>query len=161
MIEKKIGEKIDLICAYQKEKIESLISVCESPIEKLFLADFIAYYFKNSLSLYDVSFLHDPVYENKYGNRVSNYKHESQEVGGMFTSFFAGSSFVYGLRIKHNFFHFSFDILPQYRVLMLSGKEYRIDIAVLVTPRNSNQGFKIFIECDGYEFHKEPEQIAM
>jgi len=68
MIEKRIEDKIDLICSYQKEKVESLISVCESPIEKLFLTDFIAYYSKNSRSLYDVSFLHDPTYEDKHGN---------------------------------------------------------------------------------------------
>lgn len=161
MIETRIDHKIDLICSYQREKVESLISVCESPIEKLFLTDFIAYYFKNSLSLYDVSFLHDPVYENKFGDRVFNYKQESQEVGGIFSSFSAGSSFIYGLRVIHNFFHFHFDILPQYNITISSGKEYRVDIAILVTPANSDQQFKVFIECDGHEFHKEPEQIAM
>jgi len=25
---------------------------------------------------------------------------------------------------------------------------------------DSKQEFKIFVECDGYDFHKEPEQIA-
>jgi very-short-patch-repair endonuclease len=45
---------------------------------------------------------------------------------------------------------------------MPSDSEYRLDFAILVklTAPHSKQEFKIFIECDGYEFHKEPEQIA-
>lgn len=45
---------------------------------------------------------------------------------------------------------------------MPSGKEYRLDFGILVMLKvgDSKQEFKIFVECDGYDFHKEPEQIA-
>jgi hypothetical protein len=62
MIEKRIGEKIDLICSYQRKTLNRFFQFAKVLlIEKLFLAEFIAYYFKNSLSLYDISFHHNPV----------------------------------------------------------------------------------------------------
>lgn len=167
MIEKKIQEKITNICGYYNSKIDSLLSICESPIETLFLANFINFYAENSLDSYNISFLYRNCFDEyivedgKAKLRLQNYKHEQSGIPEF--RFNVGPFYIYGMRISYNYIDWIFDLIPQYEI---TEKEisYRLDFAVigkgLSFKTNKEIDFKIFIECDGFDYHKTKSQIS-
>lgn len=160
MIENKIEEGISKAVQIYKNKFNALIEVCESPIEKLFFVDFINFYIENSISLYNVSFLSKPTSDH-YGNSLSNYP---TEIDNSIFVIKIPPGYIYGLLISHKFYSFSFKIIPQFEVDISDKTSYRLDFAIIGKSfsnkhKDNYAHFKIFIECDGNEFHKTPIQI--
>lgn len=168
-MENRINNSIDEICLYYKRKIESLLSICESPIEKMFFVDFIQFYVQSSLSIYSVDFIYkegfDYCEEIDYGKR--NYQRPNYTSENTFSSEFKfenGPLCIYGIKITHKWFKLNFEIIPQYYIDGLENKSFRLDFAIIgdcfsKKTDDKKTEFKIFIECDGYDYHKTPEQI--
>lgn len=148
---KVIAIKNDLVANY-KNKIASLLSLCESPIEELFLINFLGYCeSKTDLDNYTV-FLYD--YPGTKGNsylqnsRIRDYKAYRAENPVPWVPL--GLRHIGGWEIT---------VKPQ-TVITTNKATYRVDFLLEFELSNSNI-IKVVIECDGHDFHeKTKEQVT-
>lgn len=143
---------INDILKIEKRKIESLLSLCKSPIEKIYLSNFLKFYWENSLGIYQISFLH-------WGGghfSTPNYPKETSRIVATL------GSYIYGVLIEEKTLNTRLQIIPQYEVKSLSGIKY-LDFAIFLEcyfwKTKQIEKYKFFVECDGHEFHSSPEKI--
>jgi hypothetical protein len=161
MLESKLNSLVEEVCGFYREKVETLLSICESPIEKVYMMDFIKFYAKNSLRTYTISFSYDHNVFDTYGQLLENHPPEDIHIPGFRDN---NPIYLYGLKISHNDLNLNFEIIPQYIVKVDGGKTFRVDFAIIGKGHSKKHieketDFKIFIECDGYEYHRTPAQI--
>lgn len=141
-----------------KRRNDTLLSVCESPIEKLFLLHVIQYFYDQSVETVKFSYIVEdvePVVNPKNSKEnILPKKVNFMEKGGCFFLF------LKGLQVEN--LQITYQILPQYS-LSISDKNYRLDFAILIGEK-TNVGLisrkKYAIECDGYAYHSTQPQIT-
>jgi len=162
-----------------EEKLEDLMSLCDSEIEKLMLMNLLNYldsfrihegFIKNYSDVSLITEVTDPPFEsspeefNVWKRKVENYKYKAR--GGQFEK-------TIGFKAKSQLFKFDpdsktlpefriFEIYPQYDVL-IGRQHYKIDIAIIMHRLSGDEVVetrRIGIECDGYEYHHTREQIT-
>ena len=169
-------------------QIDEVLSICDSEIEKLMLLHLYDYFvkFREKDLWYNrynqIEFIDEEIYlddfeaseeeNNRRKKRVTKYKHRSIGHGNYHKfigfkvkddqseaiSLEGVNADVLGSEIAFR----EFEILPQYSEIV-DGKEYRIDIAIIMHrrslfKRNIIETRKVALECDGYDFHSSPEQ---
>lgn len=148
----KIELMINDILEIERRKIETVLFLCKSPIEKLFLLNFLQFYWKSSLGIYNINYLH-----LGYGHfNEANYP---AEVSNILSTL---GSYIYGVQINNETLKVKIDIIPQYEVKCANGNRY-LDFGIILehfnVKTNSIEKVKFFIECDGHEFHSSAEKI--
>lgn len=146
---------INDILFIEKRKLDSLLSVCKSPIEKIYLVNFLKYYWNASLDIYNISYLY--LSSGSYNISNPNYPAEKSTIVGT-----VGGSYIYGVRIQEKTLGTIIEIAPQYEVKGQSGFVY-LDFAIFVESYNwktkAFEKIKFFVECDGHEFHSAADKI--
>lgn len=172
---KNITKKIENISLYKFQlKLNDILSFCESPIEELMILQ-LFHYFSNytyeldgddfdEMQYYNIDFIDDwipvlayPKEEQKF-KMIHIKKYKYRWIGGMpfkYIGFKALSNFTgYGERGMYK----EFEVYPQQEIT-ITNKTYRIDIVIKLNLKKDGKvvkSQKIAIECDGYNYHKEP-----
>ena len=157
-----INNTLSEILDDSRKKLMNLLSLCESPIEKIFLMKLYSFFHRMNASTEGSDF--------KILNRYLTNQ-EEHIVSFDFNNSKSLSTGVYqdpvgpfclkteGLLFKAN--GITYRIYPQL-ALDLGGIKIRLDFALIsetYSEENKSPEYKQFcIECDGHEFHKEKEQ---
>ena len=135
-----------------------LLSLCESPIEKLFLLQILQYYYDQSVETYSFTYIVDNV------ETIRNPKNSKEQILESHVNFMekGGCFFLFmkGIQIENS--TLKYQILPQY-ILQLDERTLRLDFAILVEERKKGQiisSFKFCIECEGHDYHSTKSQIT-
>jgi hypothetical protein len=148
-----IDTTINDILKIERRKLESLLSICMSPIEEKFLINFLKYYWESSLGIYDISYLY-----NKGTGHASKFNYPAEKSRIVSTY----GSFIFGVLIKESILDIDIIIIPQYKVDTSKRVRY-LDFAVFIKCYNCksriSEQLKYFIECDGHEYHSAPDKI--
>jgi hypothetical protein len=135
-----------------------LLSLCESPIEQLFLINAYCYFLKGSYNFHNISLICE-IAKTSFDSKTN--------LGQVLTPYhFVDDSGqptqIKGFEITGG--NFSYQFIPQF-CIETQNSEIRIDIAVLYEYTfiyGVTKGKKIKkyfgIECDGYDFHSTKEQ---
>jgi hypothetical protein len=130
-----------------EKNIQETIDLCESPIEEKLLYNIIEYvlYDSTTTSLYEIErwFRLSFLYEKR---------------NGVITEKITGIRIDYSGYYEKNLTRY-IEIIPQY-IINTNRGGYRLDFGVFLKSFESDKLLKKFcVECDGYEFHNEREQI--
>lgn len=148
-IELKIDRLQHQIITTYKERLNLFQSLCESPIEKLFLLNFINHYESEFPELVELTYLYDIPEISPNGEIILTKKTSLASSRSM------GFVAPWALKLEKGFKAL---LTPQFEVLLATSK-YRVDFFLLVT-RHDGSEMRICIECDGYDFHqKTKEQV--
>lgn len=147
------------------KRITAVINLCESPIEQLFLANFIRHYNSMSFLMNEWCVFDEGFQEVGYHAWKLNYGLPRNKANSTkYSTIGTPPIFLRGFKIDHFMLGISFKIFPQYEIEINQQEIFRVDFAVLVDNQvakkiEDNEAIKVFIECDGFDFHKTPQQI--
>lgn len=165
-------------------KMNDILSLCESEIEKLLLLH-LYNYFKNYMDeeldwlneYIGLEFISDEIFLQDYDKedrvmlekmiKKKNYRKTSSSFYQKYIGFkvkrsMGESFFIEGKRegIHRGLFP-EFAVYPQYNA-NIDGDRFRLDFAVVLNRMDGNNKVidsrKIALECDGYDYHSSPEQ---
>jgi very-short-patch-repair endonuclease len=124
-------------------RLNSLIDICESPIEEYFLVNICDYFYSQSLMSLRFDFLvrsiDDPYDKTTKIFKRFNYQERGINVFGL----------IYGVKIDIGVAIYK--IIPQFQ-----HNNYRLDFAIFIDKPDLKM--KFCIECDGHDFHKTKDQ---
>ncbi|MBG7613402.1 hypothetical protein IU405_14205 [Polaribacter sp. BAL334] len=170
-----ITKKIENICLNKFQlKLNDILSFCESKIEKLMILQLFHYFSNYTLGLshdyfdemqyYNIDFIDrwicfdGCIGEEKKSLMIHIEKYKYRWIGGMpfkYIGFKALTNFTgYGENGEYK----EFEVYPQYEI-EIADKAYRIDIVIKLNLKKDDKVLKsqkIAIECDGYDYHKDP-----
>lgn len=138
--------KIEFLNSWGK-RIDRLLSLCESPIEKIFLMGLIEYY-NRDIGNCRIEFLAREADmecdEEGYPTKILEIV-DFESLGLFYT--------LIGLRLGWE--DERYEIFPQYRIQHFRDYEYRVDFAVFAyNKRSRDKGINQYVvECDGYDYH--------
>lgn len=136
--------KEELIHNYNN-KITSLLTLCESPIEQLFLINFLGYCeSKTGLETY-TNFLYD--YPETFDNGTYSYKNTIKP----YIAYKTDNPVPWIPIGIHYHAGFNLFITPQAEIETVT-KKYRVDFLLLYEMHTYK--IKIVVECDGHDFHQ-------
>lgn len=165
-------------------KLNEVLSICESEIEKLFFLELFNYFQKFDSTPYDeglysnVDFILDEIdtfdpevdktKQIELTNKVTiqQYKKEGyfyyKYIGFKVSKNRTEAIIVDNLLKGCEPFYFQFEVIPQLEVETKDGKK-RIDFALIATKlkpfvNDKIETKKIALECDGFDYHSRPEQ---
>jgi len=162
-----------------ERKINALLSMCESEIERLFLINLIHYVISRentdspsfrlelaALNPWKESnpncFVVDETSQDYF--ILKNLEKKGVIIYDEFDPhyYLAVTGFSFRERALWNGHEIILKILPQFEIKSAaSGKKYRLDFAIYSYMMKGNeliQEYKICVECDGHEYHKTKEQ---
>jgi len=130
-----------------ERNIQETIDLCESPIEEKLLYNIIEYVLSDSIT----TTIHDI-------ERWFRLSFLYTKRNGVITDKITGVRIDYSGYYEKNLTRY-IEIIPQYIINTNKGG-YRLDFGVFLKSFESDKLLKKFcVECDGYEFHNEREQI--
>lgn len=166
--------KANILKKYANEfevKLDEVLTFCESPIEKLFILQFIDFFYTKKFGdfltpyrglvmlrkYHDHGSIQDPYIYNR-----ENYRY----IGGVDYEIYNGFKInLTTLNIANNkgpIYQRELKFYPQHEVT-INNKKYRIDLAVILIQKNYNideiKKSKLALEFDGYDYHKQPEKF--
>jgi very-short-patch-repair endonuclease len=145
--------KRDIISSYE-DIFDDLIDICGSPIERIFFANILKYFFNQTKSPMGFGFF-QPIYD--YDFEIHNLKCFGVEILGSDESDWKATK----SSVKRiNSTRLSIKIFPQEKLEVL-GNIYFLDFGIYVSNLFNPDlpDLKIAIECDGHEFHSSKESI--
>ncbi|WP_416439678.1 hypothetical protein [Phnomibacter sp. MR] len=152
----KIQGRIDEIILEYYNRIEALLSICESEIEKIYLLDFIRFFTCQHVADWEYSFDGDMP---DYGERINYTPIRKDSSLRLWPPPFV----IDRITFRHNVHGVHFSIIPQFEIKVSEKQTFRVDFAIVgecfEADQNSFKDVKVIIECDGHEFHKTPDQI--
>ena len=164
-------------------KLDEVLTFCESPIEKLFILQFIDFFYLEKFGdeftpyiglvmlreYHDGGSWQDPDIYNR-----ENYRYTGMGEYEIYNGFKINLGTVYAFQPDpFNKSESCVDIgestqrelefYPQHEVT-INNKKYRIDLAVILIEKNWGTGelikkSKLALEFDGYDYHKQPEKF--
>lgn len=154
-------------------KIGEVLSLCESPIEQIFILH-LYNYFQNYngevewIKNFKLDFIEDSIFLEVYDESDKLYlrniikKHNYRKTNSCYLKFigFKAYNIVSNWDFNANISHQEFEIYPQY-ISNIEGAQYRLDIAIILNIKVKDKIIetrKIAIECDGYDYHSSPSQ---
>lgn len=161
-------------------KLDEVLSFCESPIERLMFLQLVDYFMNyngevDQMNSFKFEFIEDRIYlEQTYPNELDrarikrdvinkfNYRTTPQGYA-KYIGFKAVSIFQGRDNEKEKLCRHEYVIYPQKEVAVTGG-QYRIDIAVILNRifiDGEVDSRKIALECDGYDYHKDPEKFKL
>ena len=147
-------------------KLSDVLSFCESPIETLFLVQYINFFMKSFKGDYFIPFNGIEFKEERLANinkkrneKIKKYNYRFDGVDG-YTKYFGFKIQLGFTSSGSNHYYSEMEFYPQYEV-EINNKIYRIDIAVIyITKAYFTDEIigtrKIAIECDGFDYHNDP-----
>ena len=140
-----------------KRRNDTLLSLCESPIEKLFLLQIIQFFYDSSVETHHFNYLFDIV------EPVLDPKNPTKRILDRPVNFMEknGGSFLFMKGIKVEDGSYSYQILPQHSI-NIEDRNFRLDFAIIIETKGKSIPLKgrYCIECDGHEFHNSKQQIT-
>lgn len=152
-----IKNHIDKILQAHNKQLGSLLNICESEIEKLFLIKVLSY-MANRPFEFSFSFICEPL-ETIEVNGMEYMKTNK----GHYSDAYWGVN-ITGIKIHKKIDDTIFYLYPQKELhpeLLSSGKKYRLDFSIEKYGLNDlNKVLKLYcVECDGHDFHSTKQQI--
>lgn len=148
-------------------KLSDVLSFCESPIEHLFLLQFINFFLKNLkgdivIPFNGIEFIEESLWNDgdKKRDKILKYNYRFDGVDG-YSKYF-GFKVQLGV-VANNLNHAEIQFYPQYEV-NIENIKYRVDIAAIYIIRDYYSDEivktrKFAIECDGYDYHNKPDKF--
>lgn len=150
-------------------KLSDVLSFCESPIENLFLLQYINFFLKTFEGDYfipfdGIEFKEELLWDDgsKKRDKILKYNYRFDGVDG-YAKYF-GFKIKLGISsFNSNLYYSEMEFYPQYEV-NINNNIYRVDIAAFYIKKRYETDEivatrKIAIECDGYDYHKDPEKF--
>lgn len=166
-----------------KFKLDDVLSICESPIEKLMILQFYNFFQKSTyyiddkltipyftnidfileeIALWDLNKSYSDYEIKKLKEKLQKYNYRlDNSIYYKYVGFKSEISISENINQINNILYREIEIRPQYHHF-IEDTCYRIDIAFILRRKdikdNIIQERKIAIECDGYDYHSSPFQ---